>query len=219
MKLVALAVLATAVTVSRAQPPEGFGVCVPQSQRAGRDVGCFILTEQKVGALESNVYWHVTELEALPARKTYGQGTVVTAYGKTWLMVLAGKDWRPSSGHHLAAIGPLPVEPGVQYSALYMDASMKPGMKSSIHRHSGVEAWYTMSGETCLETPQGASVGRAGEAPVIIPEGLPMELTATGASLRTSLVLILHRSAQKPTTLVSEWKPKGLCKPPGAARR
>ena len=34
-------------------------------------------------------------------------------------------------------------------------------MKSAVHRHSGPEAWYTVSGETCLETPDGTQVGRA----------------------------------------------------------
>lgn len=37
-----------------------------------------------------------------------------------------------------------------------MKATFKPGMKSRIHRHSGLEAWYTISGETCLETPEGS---------------------------------------------------------------
>jgi hypothetical protein len=39
-----------------------------------------------------------------------------------------------------------------------------------------------------------------------------MHLTATGQELRRSLVLILHRSSQPATTLVDNWKPKGLCK-------
>ena len=92
---------------------------------------------------------------------------------------------------------------------------MTPGMKSAIHRHSGVEAWYTLSGQTCLETPRGATTGRAGGPPVIIPAGVPMELTATGTEVRTSLVLILHASSEKPTTPERSWRPKGLCKPGG----
>src|SRR5206468_12633405 len=66
--------------------------------------------------------------------------------------------------------------------------------------HSGPEAWYTLSGETCLETPNGTQVGRAGGAPVIVPGGLPMELTATGSTLRKSLVLILHDRSEEHTS-------------------
>src|SRR5712664_687350 len=32
-----------------------------------------------------------------------------------------------------------------------MEAVLRPGMKSLVHRHSGPEAWYTLAGETCLE--------------------------------------------------------------------
>ena len=100
---------------------------------------------------------------------------------------------------------------GVTYSALYMETSMRPGMKSAVHRHSGPEAWYTLSGETCLETPEGTQVGRAGGRQVIVPGGLPMELTATGTTVRRSLVLILHDSSALPTTPELTWVPQGLC--------
>ena len=73
-------------------------------------------------------------------------------------------------------------------------------------------AWYTVTGETCLETPEGIQVGRAGGQFVIVPGGPPMHLTATGKEQRQALVLILHDSTKPATTLVSDWTPKGLCK-------
>ena len=72
--------------------------------------------------------------------------------GKFWLFTLAERDWRPGSGEHVSDIGPLPVGQGVSYSAMYMEAIFTPGMTSSTHTHSGAEAWYTLAGETCLET-------------------------------------------------------------------
>ena len=80
------------------------------------------------------------------------------------------------------------------------------------HRHSGPEAWYTLSGETCLETPEGKMIGRAGGSHVIVPGGPPMHLTATGTETRRALVLILHDSAQPPTTMAPDWTPKSLCR-------
>jgi quercetin dioxygenase-like cupin family protein len=209
----ALLSTSTADTIS-AQQPAAFGVCVPMSERAGRDVGCFIIGEQNVGRLgAAPVFWHVTRF---PSRKLAeaaqdSRGMVIEAYGQTWLLEIAGAKWRAPSGTHVAAIGPLPIDPRLDYSALYMEASMRPGMKSAIHRHSGPEAWYTLSGETCLETPNGTQVGRAKGRYVIVPGGTPMELTATGKTVRKSLVLILHDSSQPPSTMEKSWKPRGLC--------
>lgn len=140
------------------------------------------------------------------------RGTVLDAYGKTWLVTVSGRDWRPAQGTPVATIGPLPVTPGIAYSALYMEASMGPGTKTPVHRHSGPEAWYTMSGETCLETPTGTQVGRMGGPPVIVPGGTPMQLTATGSAVRTSLVLILHETSKPPTTPDHAWVPRGRCR-------
>ena len=111
----------------------------------------------------------------------------------------------------MAEIGPLPIKPG-DYSVQYMEAVFEPGMTSATHRHSGPEAWYTLQGETCLETPSGAQTGRAGGPPVIIPEGPPMHLTATGTVLRKAIVLILHRAGEPATMLAHDWTPKGLCR-------
>jgi hypothetical protein len=217
MGIVAAAGALSATIDAAAQAPNGFGVCVPNIQRAGRDVGCFIMAEQPLGALGPGpVFWHVTRFSTRAAaeRVRPPRGTVLEAYGHAWLLTIGDFSWRAMAGTHMAAIGPLPITPGTAYSALYMDASMRPGMKSAIHRHSGPEAWYTISGETCLETPSGTEIGRADARPVIVPAGRPMELTATGKELRRSLVLILHEASKPPTTAVTDWTPRGACRTP-----
>jgi quercetin dioxygenase-like cupin family protein len=212
---IALASLTICIaTAASAQQQAGFGTCVPMRERAGRDVGCFIISEQKLGHLgAAPVFWHVTRFpsRSLAEAANDSRGTVIEAYGHAWLLEIAGAKWRAGRGTHVAAIGPLPIDPRLDYSALYMEASMRPGMKSAVHRHSGPEAWYALSGETCLETPKGTQVGRANGRPVIVPGGLPMELTATGKTLRKSLVVILHDSSQPPSTMEKNWKPRGLC--------
>jgi hypothetical protein len=191
------------------------GKCIPVSERAGRQFGCFVITNQVVGELgETPVYWH---LSRYPTRATadaaQGTGsTVVESLESVWLFTITDLGWRPPSGEHIAEIGPLPVVAGVGYTAQYMEAVFRPGMKSIVHRHPGPEAWYTLSGETCLETPEGTMVGRGGGQHVIVPGGPPMELTATGTELRRALVLILHDSSQPPGSLAPDWTPKGLCK-------
>jgi quercetin dioxygenase-like cupin family protein len=76
--------------------------------------------------------------------------------------------WRPpAGGERIAEIGPPPVKAGD--AAQYMEAVFNPGMTSATHVHSGPEAWYTLTGETSLETPDGVQIGRAGSQYVIVP--------------------------------------------------
>ncbi len=211
------AVLVSFALLSHAnsQSQDTGGACLPASERAGRPFGCFILAAQPVGQVgRAPWFW---QLETFSARMTAenargARGTVLEAFGKVWLLTIAEAGWRSSGGTHVAEIGPLPTTSGIAYTAQFMEAVFRPGMKSLVHRHSGLEAWYTVSGETCLETPEGTIVGRAGGSHVIVPAGPPMELTATGADVRRALVLILHDSAQPHTSPASDWTPKGLCK-------
>jgi len=189
------------------------GTCRPSSERT-QDVGCWILANDAVGELVgTEAFWHLDTFatrEAANSMRTK-RSSVLEAFGKVWLLTIEDHDWRAPGGEHVTTIGPLPISPGV-YSAQYMEAVFSPGMTSATHTHSGPEAWYTVAGETCLETPSGKQVGRAGGPAVIIPGGPPMHLTATGKELRRALVLILH-DASKPSTMLNHaWTPKGLCK-------
>ena len=194
------------------QPVQG-GVCRPVSERK-TEVGCWILGNEPVGVLsEPQAFWHLdvyqTRAEAIAVRGV--RGTVVEALGKVWLLSIEPAGWRAAGAQRVAEIGPIPVHAGDGYSAQYMEAVFEPGMTAPAHRHSGPEIWYTAAGETCLETPDGKVVGSAGGPPVIIPEGPPMHLTATGTEMRRSLVLILHNSSKPATTMAHDWTPKGLC--------
>ena len=189
------------------------GPCKYVSERTG-EVGCWIIAHEPVGPLTASpMFWH---LDVYPTRAAAEaakgpRGTVVESQGKVWLLTIEKAGWRPAGGERAAEIGPLEVIAGETYSAQYMEAIFTPGMTAPAHTHSGPEAWYTLAGETCLETPLGKQVGRPGQY-VIVPGGPPMHLTATGPEQRRSLVLILHDAAKAPTTMVHDWTPKGLCK-------
>lgn len=159
------------------------------------------------------VAWHLdvyrSRAEAEAAKGP--NGTVVESLGRIWLFTIAEVGWRPTGGKRVAESGALPIKAGTSYTAVYMEAVSDPGMTAAIHTHSGPEAFYTATGETCLETPDGMLVGRSEGPVLIVPGGPPMLLTATGASRRRAVVLILHDSSQAATTLVSNWTPKGLC--------
>jgi len=191
------------------------GVCKPASLRT-EQVGCWILADDPIGRLTTSfVFW---TLDVYPTRAAAEadkgpRGTVLESLGKVWLMTIDDQRSTPSHGNRVSEVGPLPIVAGENYSVQYMEAIFDPGMTVPEHTHSGPEAWYTMAGQTCLETSDGrVTVGRAGGPPVIVPMGVSMHLTATGTEQRQSLVLILHQTSQPVTTLDRNWVQKGLCK-------
>jgi quercetin dioxygenase-like cupin family protein len=215
-RLIALSLYLLMVPLCAQSPAQsaGGGICRPVSERT-TEVGCWIIAHQALGKLpDSQIFWH---LDAYPTRAAAEaaqgpSGTVVESLGKIWLLTIDRAGWHPSTGERVAEIGPLPIIAGEEYSAQYMEAIFNPGMTSAVHTHAGPEAWYTVAGETCLETPEGKFVGRAGGTPVIVPGGPPMQLTAIGTEQRRALVLILYQSSKPATTQAHDWTPKGLCK-------
>lgn len=188
--------------------------CKPASVRT-QQIGCWILADNPVGQLTSpQVYWH---LDAYPTRAAAEadkgpRGTVFESFGKVWLMTIEDEKWRSAHGKRLGEIGPLPVVAGEKYTAQFMEADFTPGMTAPTHIHSGPEAWFAVGGQTCLETSDGRmQISRVGGAPVIVPMGLSMYLTAIGTEERRSIVIILHQSSQRATTVIHDWTPKGLC--------
>ncbi len=176
-------------------------ICKPVAERTG-EVGCWIIAHQPVGQLNKpETFWHLdvyaTRAEAEAANTA--NSTIVESLGKMWLLTIADKGWRPPGGERITEIGPIPITAGQTYSAQYMEAIFTPGMTAPAHTHGGPEAWYTLAGETCLETPNGKHIGRAGGPPVIVPGGPPMHLTATGTEQRRALVFILHDSSRDHT--------------------
>jgi quercetin dioxygenase-like cupin family protein len=198
-------------SVAWAQQPHDLVSCKPLSQKTG-EMGCWILASQPLGTPDGLVYWtiDVFPTKAVAEQAMGAHGTVVESLGKVWLLTIGEKPELDSQGTRVTQIGPLAVEKGRSYTAQYMEASLQSGMVSKTHLHSGVEAFYTDSGETCLETPGGMQLGRKG-TDIIIPEGVPMELTAVGTAGRRGLILVLHDASKPPTTLVDSWKSKHLC--------
>jgi mannose-6-phosphate isomerase-like protein (cupin superfamily) len=139
---------------------------------------------------------------------------VVQAAGKIWLLTLATQGERSQSGTFITEIGPISGIPSApRYEMQVADADFGPAANAAIskavHTHSGPEIWYLITGEQCLETPDGAHRAKAGEG-MFAPTGVPMQLNITGSSNREALFAIVH-DASKPATTVSEWQPKGLC--------
>jgi quercetin dioxygenase-like cupin family protein len=127
---------------------------VPVAERAGRELGCYIIASTPLGKLRGiTQYWYLDTFPSkAAAQKAQGvRGTVIQAAGKVWLFTIAPGGWQPTVGERVAEVGPLKVGTA-EYTAVFMDAVFDPGMKSGVHRHAGPEAWYVLEGEQCLET-------------------------------------------------------------------
>jgi len=209
---VVLAATALPQTVVHAQTD---GTCIPVAERAGREFGCFITAREELGRLPAapKLFWHLdrypTRAAAEKARAS--RSTVVESLGRTWLFTIAPTEWRPRGGTRVARVGPLPLVAADSLAAVYMEGVFQPGMSSVVHRHPGAEAWYTLDGSMCVETPNGALKQRAGEPGIVVRDGLPMRLTGTGSGPRRSLVLILQDATKPRSTPAHDWTPKGLC--------
>lgn len=214
LRITALGLIATCAAMAGvlAQMPEDVG-CVPVAERGGRELGCFIVGSVPLGRLRvTQQYWYLDRFSSKAAAQELQspRSSVIEAAGQVWLFTVGPAGWQAGGGERIAVVGPLRVHPTAEYTAMYMEATFTPGMKSHVHRHSGPEAWYVLEGEQCLETPYGTIVAHAGES-AVVPEGPPMQLTGTGSGRRTALVLILHESSQAPTTPASDWTPTGAC--------
>src|SRR4029077_5153771 len=157
-----VALISASVPTAQAQTD---GTCIPISERAGRELGCFITAREILDDLpQVPLYWHLDTYRTRAAAEAAKgpRGTIVESLGKIWLFTIAEAAWRPTSGERVAEIGPLPLVQANQYAAVYMAGVFKPGMASRVHRHPGAEAWYTLAGEMCVETPAGKLVQLAG---------------------------------------------------------
>jgi quercetin dioxygenase-like cupin family protein len=176
---------------------------------------CFT-TKQLIGELPgASCFWYLytfSDRSSAEAAKDT-RSTVVESFGKVWLFAVAESDWKSPTGTFVARLGPLTTQPGVKYEAVFMQSIFAPGMTAPLHTHSGMEAFYTLTGDTCLETSEGVTNARGSGNIVLVQGGLPMLLMATGKEKRRGVVLILHDSTKPPTTLNPDWKPKGLCHP------
>jgi hypothetical protein len=166
--LAATAAALTAACVSRHSPASATTQsaqrvvrCIPAAQRAGAEFGCFLLTNEPIGQLgPSPVFWYVDRYAsrgAADSARRPRRSTVVEALGSVWLLTIDSAGLPSLGGERVGRIGPLPVSVHLDYTAQYMEAVFRPGMRTLVHRHAGPEAWYTVSGETCLETPNGGS--------------------------------------------------------------
>lgn len=181
-------------------------LCVENSPERRGEVGCSVIESKLLpDTLEEPLFWHIDRFASLElARAAVGAASIAfEAGGTAWLLSIEPQTSDHRGGQHVALVGPLPLPQAPRFSMQVISARFTPGMYSLVHHHSGVEAFYVLEGEQCLETPTTATRMRAGET-LTIPAGVPMRLIATGSTTRHGLAVIVHDATQPPTVRMEE---------------
>jgi quercetin dioxygenase-like cupin family protein len=176
-------------------------LCVENPPERKGEVGCSIVeTKPLPEALQEPVFWHIDRFESDQiARAGVGPASIAfQAHGSWWLMTIESKSGGHHGGEHVARVKLSPLPQAPKYSMLVISAYIPSGMTSRVHLHSGVEAFYVVYGEQCLETAEHAFKMKKGET-LVVPTGVTMRLVATGTQPRRAFAVIVF-DASKPST-------------------
>ena len=176
--------------------------CVENSPERRGEFGCsFIENKPLPGDLKIPLFWHIDRFETGErARAAVGPASIAfEAHGTWWLMTVESQTDAHHGGQHVTEVKLPPLPEAAKYSMLVISAYIPSGMTSRVHLHSGVEAFYVVDGEQCLETAERAFRIQKGES-LAVPTGVTMRLVATGPKPRRAFGLIVYDASKPPTT-------------------
>jgi quercetin dioxygenase-like cupin family protein len=177
-------------------------LCVENSPERRGEIGCSIVENKPLPTnLKEPVFWHIDRFESGERART-ATGPASTAFeshGAWWLMAVESESNDHHGGEHVALVKLSPLPDAAKYSMLVISAHIPSGMTSRVHLHSGVEAFYTVDGEQCLETEERAFRMRKGDT-LVVPTGVTMRLVAIGSKPRRAFAVIVYDSSKPPTT-------------------
>jgi quercetin dioxygenase-like cupin family protein len=180
--------------------------CAENSPERHGEFGCSYVADKPLpGSLKEPLFWHIDRFDS-GERATAAAGPSAVAFqahGAWWLMTIESSDKNHHGGQHVAAVALPKLPPAPKYSMLVISAYIRPGQTSRVHHHSGVEAFYTVDGEQCLETPNGAHRIPKGSS-LAVPAGVTMRLVAIGSKPRRGFAVVVYDASQPPTTPTQE---------------
>jgi quercetin dioxygenase-like cupin family protein len=176
-------------------------VCVENSPERRGEIGCSIVEIKALPTLKEPVFWHIDRFEkGEKARAAVGPASIeFEANGAWWLMAIESQTEDHHGGKHVATVRLSPLPQAGRYSMLVISAYIAAGMTSRVHFHSGVEAFYAVEGEQCLQTAERAHKLKPGDT-LVVPTGVTMRMVATGTKPRRAFAVIVYDSSKAPTT-------------------
>lgn len=177
-------------------------MCIENSPERRGEIGCSIVEKKPLPAtLKEPAVWHIDQFDSPePAQAAVGpSSTAFEAHGVWWLMSVGPEINDHHGGKHVAGVNLSPLPQAGAYSMLVISAYIPAGMTSRVHFHSGVEAFYTVDGDQCLEIKGKAFPMRKGDT-LVVPTGTTMRLVATGTKPPRAFAVIVYDSSKPPVT-------------------
>jgi quercetin dioxygenase-like cupin family protein len=193
-----LFLIVTARSVSAQEEP----LCAENSPERRGEIGCSIIENKPLpGNLKDALFWHIDRFETGErARATVGPASIAfEAHGAWWVMSIESQTQSHHGGQHVTEVKLPPLPEAPKYSMLVISAYIPAGLTSRVHLHSGVEAFYVVDGEQCLETTDRAFKMQKGDS-LVVPTGVTMRLVATGSKPRRAFAVIVYDASKPPTT-------------------
>jgi quercetin dioxygenase-like cupin family protein len=176
--------------------------CVENSPERRGEIGCSLVENKSLPLdLKASLVWHIDRFKTEAAAKAAVGPTSVafSAHGVAWLMTIETAATDHHGGQHVAAAALPALPPAEKYAMLAMSAYVPSGLTSRFHHHSGVEGFFVVDGQQCLETADRTHVMNEGDV-LVVPAGIAMRLVATGPTPRRALAVIVYDASQPPTT-------------------
>jgi mannose-6-phosphate isomerase-like protein (cupin superfamily) len=210
MQIVAQVILVASLLAVGDAPPVPGGCSAPAAANQNQP-GCYLSTELRLPSVPPRIYWHIHQASDLASARSEAQkhrwSRVVTAHDRIWLYVLSESAAKLPYGNHKATMGPLDLPAGRPTTIRFLESVFPPGMQTRVHSHPGIEAFYVVEGEQCMETPSERVKIPAGKTYVV--SGGPHVQTAPKG--RRNLVLLAVPDNEPWMTLESGWKPTEFC--------
>jgi quercetin dioxygenase-like cupin family protein len=187
--------------------------CAVNSPERRGEIGCSLVEDKPLPeTLKEPLFWHIDRFDSGErARSAVGSTSIAfEAHGTWWLMTIESRIEDHHGGQHVTQVGLPPLPKAAKYSMLAMSAYIPAGLTSRVHHHSGVEGFYVVDGEQCLETAERSYKMLKGDT-LVIPAGVTMQLVATGSTPRRALAVIVYDAAQPPTTRMEHGPPLVSC--------
>lgn len=166
------------------------------------EFGCSIVETKALPAnLKEPVFWHIDRFQTGERARAAVNTTSIAfeAHGAWWLTSVESESNDHRGGEHVAQVKLSPLPEAAKYSMLVISAYLPSGTTSRVHLHSGVEAFFTIDGDQCLETAERAFKMRKGDT-LVVPTGVTMRLVATGPKPRRAFAVIVYDASKPPTT-------------------
>jgi quercetin dioxygenase-like cupin family protein len=195
--VIALLILMTKGASAQLEP-----ACIENSPERRGEIGCSLVENKPLPeTLKEPLFWHIDRFDSGErARAAVGPTSIaLEAHGAWWLLTIESGIDDHHGGRHVTQVGLPPLPSAPKYSMLVISAYIPHGLTSRVHLHSGVEVFYVVDGEQCLETPERAYRMHKGEG-LAVPAGVTMRLVATGSTPRRALAVIVYDAGQPPTT-------------------